>query len=302
VAGWCGSLVIGLGAGIVLVTVARPEDGVSAGVLIGLIVTTTALGTVLPILRDSGDLDTRLVTFILSAGAVGEFGPILAVALLLSGQSPLHTLAVLVAFALVAALALGVAARSRSPRLNRLLGHTLKTSGQLGELGLDVLLGAFTAGVVARVFLSGQDANVQDETVVRLEGVGYGFLVPIFFVVTGIRFDLDALLADPEALLLLPLGLLLFLLVRGVPTYLSLRGALEGRERLSASIYAATALPLVVVITAIGVDDGRLTEATAAGLVGAGMLSVLLFPLLATRVRGVTSPPVGGWADASDAL
>ena len=111
-----------------------------------------------------------------------------------------------------------------------------------------------------------------------------------------------AVLADPEALLLLPLGLLLFLLVRGVPTYLSLRGALEGRERLSASIYAATALPLVVVITAIGVDDGRLTEATAAGLVGAGMLSVLLFPLLATRVRGVTSPPVGGWADASDAL
>jgi hypothetical protein len=100
----------------------------------------------------------------------------------------------------------------------------------------------------------------------------------------------------------LPLGLLFFLLVRGVPTYLSLRGALEGRERLSASIYAATALPLVVVITAIGVDDGRLTEATAAGLVGAGRLSVLLFPLLATRVRGVTSPPVGGWADASDAL
>ena len=318
-AGWVGSLVLGITAGIVVVTVARPEEGESAGVLVGLIFTTTALGTVLPILRDTGDLDTRFGTFILAAGAVGEFGPILAVAVLLSGQSVVHTIVVLVVFIGIAAAVLAAASRPPSPRVARLMQHTLTTSGQLGvriamllviflawfagHLGLDVLLGAFTAGLVARLFLSGQDEETQEVTMAKLEGIGFGFLVPIFFVVSGIRFDLDALLSDPGALLLIPVALLLFLLIRGVPTYLALRGALAGRDRLGAGIYASTALPLVVVITSLGVQDGRLTEATAAALIGAGMLSVLLFPLTATRVRGISRPVAGDrWSDDSDAL
>ena len=130
--------------------------------------------------------------------------------------------------------------------------HTLTTSGQLGvrvamllviflawfagHLGLDVLLGAFTAGLVARLFLSGQDEETQEATMAKLEGVGFGFLVPIFFVVSGIRFDLDALLSDPAALVLIPVALLLFLLIRGVPTYVALRGpspAATGSEQAS---------------------------------------------------------------------
>lgn len=317
--GWVASLVIGLAAGITLVKLARPEDDVSSGVMIGLIFTTTALGTILPILRDAGELDTRFGSIIVAAGAVGEFGPILAIALLLSGQTPLHTILVLVIFAGVAAIALTMASRPRSPRLSRLLSHTLTTSGQLGvrvamlivillawtagHLGLDVLLGAFIAGLVARLFLSGVDDHAQEQTIARLEGVGYGFLVPIFFVVSGIRFDLASLLADPFALLMIPLSLVGFLLIRGVPTYVVLRGTLSGRERVGASIYTATALPLIVVITTIGVDSGELTKATAAALVGAGMVSVLLLPLIATRVRGVTTPPSADtWAGASDAL
>ena len=316
--GWAVSLAIGLGAGIAIVKLARPEDDVSTGILIGLVFTTTALGTVLPILRDTGDLDTRFGTFMLSAGAVGEFGPILAIALLLSGQRPLHVAATLVAFVVIAALMLVLASRPRSPRLSRLLGHTLTTSGQLavrvvmlvvillawtaGELGLDVLLGAFTAGLVARQFFSGQDEETQEQTLVRLEGIGFGFLVPIFFVVSGIRFELDALLSGGSALLLLPVSLVLFLIVRGVPTYAALRGSLSGRDRVGAGIYTATALPLVVVITAIGVERGELTEATAAALVGAGMVSVLVFPLAATRVRRAAPVSGEGWSDSSDAL
>ena len=117
VVGWATSLVLGLAAGITLVSVARPEDSLSAGIMIGLIFTTTALGTVLPILRDSGDLETRFGTFVLSAGAVGEFGPIVAIALLLSGDSLLHTTVVLLLFAVVVVLALWVAARGPSPRV-----------------------------------------------------------------------------------------------------------------------------------------------------------------------------------------
>jgi Kef-type K+ transport system membrane component KefB len=318
--GWAGSLVVGLGAGVAVVGLARPEDGVSAGVLVGLVFTTTALGTVLPILRDAGDLETRFGSFILSAGAVGEFGPILAIALLLSGQRPARTAMVLVVFAVVALAVLLVATRPRWARLTVLLARTLHTSGQLAvrvvmlvlillawtaaDLGLDMLLGAFTAGLLARLFLSGQDDRTHEQVVARLEGVGYGFLVPIFFVVSGIRFDLDALLAGGSALALVPAGLVLFLLVRGVPTYVALRGCLTGRDRLGAAVYASTALPLVVVITSLGVERDQLTEATAAGLVAAGMLSVLLFPLAATRLRRATTP-VGqhAWSGGSpDAL
>jgi Kef-type K+ transport system membrane component KefB len=316
--GWAGSLVLGLAAGITVVELARPEDGVSSGVLVGLVFTTTALGTVLPILRDAGDLDTRFGGFVLAAGAVGEFGPIVAIALLLSGQRPARTALLLLAFAVAAVAVLLVAARPRSTRLARLLRHTLHTSGQLAvrvvmlvvilmawtaaELGLDMLLGAFTAGLVARLFFSGQDEHTQEQIVARLEGVGYGFLVPVFFVVSGIRFDLDALLADGSALLLVPMSLLLFLLVRGLPSYVALGGALAGRDRLGAGVYISTALPLVVVIATIGVDRDQLTEGTAAAFVAAGMLSVLVFPLVATRLRGST--PVGpqGWADGPDAL
>ena len=211
---------LGLAAGIALVSVARPEDTLSAGIVIGLIFTTTALGTVLPILRDSGDLDSRFGTFVLSAGAVGEFGPILAIALFLSGDSPLHTTIVLLIFAVVVVVAIWAAARGPSPRFSLLLARTLGTSGQLGvrvvmlvvllltwvaaELDLDVLLGAFVAGLVMRIFLSSLEKEVEHGTLSRVEGAGFGFLVPIFFVVSGIRFDLAGLLDDPEALVLVP--------------------------------------------------------------------------------------------------
>ena len=211
--GWLGSLVFGISSGLLIVFLARPEDGLSSGVMIGLLFTTTALGTILPILRDTGDLETPFGTFILSAGAIGEFGPILAIALLLSSESVVHTLVVLVIFVVVAALVLMMASRKPSERLARLLSHTLDTSGQLGvrvamfvvvllvwvagHLGLDVLLGAFTAGLVLRLFFSGHDESTHAAVIERLEAVGYGFLVPIFFVVSGIRFDLDALFSGP---------------------------------------------------------------------------------------------------------
>lgn len=317
-AAWLASLALGLGVGILLVSLGAPEDGVSTGVLVGLIFTTTALGTLLPILRDNGDLDSRFGTFVFAAGAVGEFGPILAIALLLSRESLGHTLGVLLLFAVAATLVLLVALRPLSARVVRLMSHTLETSGQLGvriamllvltlawvagHLGLDVLLGAFVAGLIARVFLSGGDDAAHRGTVERLEGVGFGFLIPIFFVVSGIRFDLDALLAEPSALLLVPLSLLLFLVVRGGPTYVALGDALPGRDRLGASVYSSAALPLVVVITTLGVSEGELTAATAAAFVGAGMLSVLLFPLAADRIRGTSRSGLVATGDPGDAL
>jgi Kef-type K+ transport system membrane component KefB len=294
VLGWLVSLVLAVATGLLL---AGSEE---AGLVVGLALTTTALGTILPILRDSGQATTPFGVRVLAVGAVGEFGPILAVAFAFSGDRPVHTTLVLVLFAIVGVLAAWVAQRPRHPRIARLVAATLGTSAQLGVricvfvvigmfalaefLGLDPILGAFTAGIVVHLFLAAGSEHEAEAVLSRLEGIGFGFFIPLFFVVSGVRFDLDALLSSSRALLLLPVFLVLFLVMRGLPTWLLHRNELPGRQPVALGLFAATALPLVVVITSIGVDQGAVLPATAASLVGAGMISVLVFPLFGLRL------------------
>jgi Kef-type K+ transport system membrane component KefB len=292
--GWLISLVLGVSTALLL---AADQE---TGLVVGLALTTTALGTILPILRDSGQATTPFGVRVLAVGAVGEFGPILAIAFAVSGDRPVHTTVVLVLFAIAGVFAAWVARRPRHPRLARLVTATLGTSAQLGVricvflvigmfafaefLGLDPILGAFVAGIVAHLFLAAGSEHEAEAVLSRLEGIGFGFFIPLFFVVSGVRFDLDALLSDGRALLLLPVFLVLFLVMRGVPTWLLHRNELPGRQPVALGLFAATALPLIVVITSIGVDEGAMLPATAASLVGAGMISVLLFPLLGLRL------------------
>ncbi|MFJ8627406.1 cation:proton antiporter [Kitasatospora sp. NPDC093550] len=305
-AAWLVSLVAGLGVGALV------NRSALDGAFAGLVLTTTALGTILPILRDSGELPTPFGSLVMATGAVGEFAPIIAIAVLLSGNSPARTAVILGAFAVITAVAVFGARRPRPAWTTRLIERTLRTSGQFAIravilvlaamvaaalwLDLDMLLGAFTAGIVSRLLLS--DVRRAEEEVIeaKLESIGFGFLVPVFFVVSGMKFDLDALLDDPGTLLLVPLFLLLFLLVRGLPAGLLAPAGLGRRDRAALTLYGATALPLVVVITTIEVDAGHLASSTAAALVGAGMLSVLLFPLAAQRVRADVRPPVADGA------
>lgn len=301
---WAGSLLLGLAAGGLLAILLG--GGGQAGLVFGLALATTALGTILPIVRDARLLPTRFGARLMAVGAVGEFGPIIMVALLLSGERPAHATAVLLVFGAVAVGAAGLAMRPRSELLARLLTVTLGTSVQFAvrlsvlvvlamvwlatELHLDLVLGAFAAGVVMKLVLasiSRQEARVVES---KLEGIGFGMVVPFFFVTTGVRFDLAGLLGSPAALALLPVGLVGFLLVRGVPVALAFRRELPRRELAGLALYAATALPLVVVVTDIGVSNGWLSSATAAGLVGAALLSVLTFPLAAQRLLAAGPP------------
>ncbi|MFJ4186408.1 cation:proton antiporter [Kitasatospora sp. NPDC089509] len=297
---WLVSLVAALGVGALINR--DPWNGAFAG----LAITTTALGTILPILRDSGELPTPFGSLVMATGAVGEFGPIIAIAVLLSGNSPARTAVILGAFAVITAVAVLGARRPRPAWATRLIERTLRTSGQFAVravilvlavmvaaalwLDLDMLLGAFTAGIVSRLLLAGIRQAEEDVIEAKLESIGFGFLVPIFFVVSGMKFDLDALLDDPGTLLLVPVFLLLFLAVRGGPAALLAPAGLARRDRAALGLYGATALPLVVVITTIEVEAGHLPSSTAAALVGAGMLSVLVFPLVAQRVRGGARP------------
>ncbi|MBE8469669.1 cation:proton antiporter [Streptomyces justiciae] len=303
---WLTALVVGL-------ALASALTGLSKGVYIGTALTSTALGTVLPVLRDAGDLHTRFGSVMTTFGAVGEFGPIIAIALLLSGRSPGRSTAVLAAFALLTAAAVWWAMRPRPPWFPRVIARTLHSSGQFAvrlvvlllavmlgisqALGLDTLLGAFAAGMLTRLLLHGAAPESAGPVLEKVEAMGFGFLVPVFYVVTGIEFDLDALLSGGRALLLLPVFLLLFLAVRGLPVYALAPPDLVRRDRRALTLFASTALPLVVAITTIGVDDGVLKTEEAAALVGAAMLSVLLFPLAGLRLRGerrVVEEPLGG--------
>ncbi|MET8544013.1 cation:proton antiporter [Kitasatospora sp. NPDC004799] len=306
-AAWLVSVAVGLGTGALVNR--DPLDGAFAG----LVLTTTALGTILPILRDSGELPTPFGSLVMATGAVGEFGPIIAIAVLLSGNSPARTAVILGAFAVITAVAVFGARRPRPAWATRLIERTLRTSGQFAIravilvlaamvaaalwLDLDMLLGAFTAGIVSRLLLAGIREAEEEVVEAKLESIGFGFLVPVFFVVSGMDFDLAALLDDPGTLLLVPVFLLLFLAVRGLPAALLAPAGLDRRDRAALALYGATALPLVVVITTIEVDAGHLPSSTAAALVGAGMLSVLVFPLAAQRVRGGARPPVADGAE-----
>jgi Kef-type K+ transport system membrane component KefB len=270
---------------------------------LGVALSTTALGVLMPILRDLGELETRFGTFSVAAGALGEFGPILAIALLLSGESFGVSAILLVIFTLAALLAAVLTLRFQPPRLVSALQRTMHSSAQLpvrlsilillalvylaSREGLDLLLGAFAAGIIVGLVSKSEDA---EPLRIKLEGIGFGFFIPIFFVVSGIEFDLDALLDDPSSLLRVPLFLVLFLVVRGLPALLLYRRDLSRAERWPLALLSSTALPLVVAITTIAVEAGQMRPENAAALVGAGMLSVFIYPLVALTLRRRTEP------------
>lgn len=306
---------LALAAGIALALLISGGD-VFGAFVVGTALTSTTLGTVLPMLRDRGELRSRFGTVISAFGAVGEFGPVIAVALLLSGRRPAESAALLAAFGAITAAAVFWALRPRPPWFARLTELTLHSSGQfavrfvmlllacmlgLAEVfGLDVLLGAFAAGVLTRLVLHRAAPASSGEVLGKVEAMGFGFLVPLFYVVTGIEFDLDALLNDPGALLLVPGFLLLFLLVHGVPVYVLAPRDLDRGDRAALALFASTCLPLVVAITAIGVDQKLIGTDLAASLVGAAMVSVLVFPLVAARVRA-TAPAAATAPSAREA-
>lgn len=295
VGGWLISIAAGIAVGFIIFPL-------EIAVLVGIALSSTALGTILPILRDAGELRTPFGKAISAIGAVGEFGPLVAISLFLGTRELGLSTIVLVAFALIAGLAIWLAFRVPRGRLHAAVSSSLHTSGQFAirvvflilaglvtlsvVLDLDMLLGAFAAGIVWRLLM--RDADEGDREVVesKIEGVAFGFLVPIFFIYTGVTFDLAALLKTPILLALVPVVVLLLFVVRGLPSMLAAPRGSTGRERLSVALLGATGLPIIVAVTGIGVDEGILTSAGAALLVGGGMLSVLLFPLIAMTLRG----------------
>ncbi len=276
----------------------RAEAGDIGAVAASIALTTTAIGTLMPILAERGILGTRVGDLVLSYGTYGEIMPILAIALLLTTRAKWVTVIVLLMFA---AISVFVGWRARefrkvgSKAYDFLIDRANSGSQTLVRVTvalliclvaisaifhLDIILGSFAAGFVLRYVVPEGNHSLEQ----KLEAIGHGFLIPLFFVVSGAGIDISAIGARP---LILVIFIVLLLLVRFVPILISLRMSRETRDmhwsdRVTVAFYCTTALPLIVAVTNIAVSAGAMQQATASLMVAAGAVSVLLMPLFAS--------------------
>jgi Kef-type K+ transport system membrane component KefB len=300
--GYLVTLVLGYGAGVSFTA----AGWVSQPLLLAIALSATSLGLVVPVLKDAGQVHSQVGQTALAAASVADFAAIVLLSLFFSsaGGSTGSKVVVLAAFAgLVAVTGLVVSGAARSMRLGQVLVRLQDTTAEIRvrcavlllvgftflaeKFGLESILGAFLAGAI--VGLVDRDSSSHPRFRTKLEAIGYGFLIPVFFVSSGIRLDLTGLLHNPSALVRVPVFLLALLVVRGLPALLGLR-ANGPKATLALGLLQATSLPFLVTVTQIGVALGKITPVTAAALVCAGLLSVLIFPLLALGILRSAKP------------
>ena len=280
-----------------------PEVNLTQAVALGLAISSTALGTLLPILKDRGLSGGPLGRAVLTHGAVGEIGPVVVMALLLTSHSPVQAGLLMGFFVVVTLVVIAVPTRllgrlrpggddDLSPWSLRTLLRAvmLLLSGLMAlaaMLQFDAVLGAFAAGV-ALSRIGGHHAH---EIAESLEHVGFGFFIPMFFVASGMAIEVAALAEYPWVLL----GLAVVIgLSRGLPVFLTEQFVDTGsdltttRSRLQLGLYAATGLPIIVAVTEVALASELMDQTTASLLVGAGALTVLAFPLAAQLLSRTT--------------
>src|SRR6266567_3248618 len=265
--------------------------------LIAIILVATGLGIVIPVLKDAGESASSIGQLVIAGAMFAEFGAIILLTLFFSraATSTATKLVLLGGFALLAAgFAFVILRLERSKRIAAVLLRLQDTTEKISVrgafmllvafvalasvLGLETILGAFVAGVILRL-IDGDQMMTHPQFRLKLEAIGFGVFIPVFFVTSGLRFDLNALFSSASTVARVPLFLLALYLARGLPAFVYVR--LLGRSRsVIAGVLQATSLPFIVAATQIGLQLGVVTRASAAGLVAAGLLSVVISPAL----------------------
>jgi len=270
----------------------------------------TSLGVIVPVLKDSGNIATEFGQLVIAAASIADFGAIILLSLFFSGQGSTDTAGTLILLgvfgAVVVVIGLVIAGLERSRGISGVLRRLQDTTAQIRvrgafvllvgfvalaeNVGLETILGAFAAGALLSL-LDRDREMTHPQFRVKLEAAGFGIFIPVFFVTTGLRFNVDALFASAGTVARIPLFLFALLLVRGVPALLYTR--LVGRRKaVIAGILQATSLPFIVAAAQIGMDARVLTQANGAALIAAGLLSVIIFPALGlTLLRRADSAP-----------
>jgi Kef-type K+ transport system membrane component KefB len=292
------AFVISFGIAIVVGIGLKAGGFVKSPLFVAIVLVATSLGVIVPVLKDSGNIGSSFGQLVIAAASIADFGAIILLSVFFSGKgssSTAGTLILLTIFALVVVLVgLAIVGVEHSMSLSRVLRRLQDTTAQIrvraafalligfsalaDQVGLETILGAFAAGALLSL-IDRDEAMTHPQFRIKLEAVGFGVFIPVFFVTSGLRFDLNALFASASTVARVPLFLLAILLVRGLPASLYTR--LVGRPRaVIAGILQATSLPFIVAATQIGLQLGVVTRASAAGLVAAGLLSVVIFPAL----------------------
>jgi Kef-type K+ transport system membrane component KefB len=274
--------------------------------LVAVILCATSLGVLVPVLKDAGQIATTFGQLIIAAASIADFGAIILLTILFSGEGGTGATLLLLGslFALAVVVLLAITGAERSARIRADLLRLQDTTAQIRvraalalfvgfaavaeQLGLEAILGAFVAGAIISLADADQVMTHPDFRR-KLEAIGFGFFIPVFFVTSGLRFDLPALTASASNLAMVPVFLLALLVVRGVPAVLY-RRVLGGSRAAIAGLMQATSLPFIVAATGIGMELDLLDAATGAALVGAGLLSVLLFPVAGLVLLRRTAP------------
>ncbi len=271
---------------------------VKSPLFVAIVLVATSLGVIVPVLKDSGNISTSFGQLVIAAASIADFGAIILLSLFFSGNGSTSTAGTLILLglfgAVVVLVGLAIAGFERSMKLSGVLAQLQDTTAQIRvraafvlligftalaeQVGLETILGAFAAGALVAL-IDRDEAMTHPQFRLKLEAAGFGIFIPIFFVASGLRFDLNALFASASTVARVPLFLVAIYLARGLPALVYVR--LLGRSRsVIAGVLQATSLPFVVAATQIGLQLGVVTRASAAGLVAAGLLSVVISPAL----------------------
>lgn len=306
--GWLLSVALAVIAGLAL----KAGGFAQTPLLVAVILSATSLGVIIPVLKDAGEIESQFGQLVVAAGSIADFGAIILLSVLFAGKGGTGATLVLIGslFALAFVVFAVVRGAEHSMRISQDLVRLQDTTAQIRirgaivllvafaaiaeQLGLEVILGAFAAGAVLTL-LDRDEVMTHPLFRRKLEAIGFGVFIPVFFVTSGLKFDLHALLHDPSNLAMVPVFLVALAIVRGLPAMLY-RQLVGTDKALVAALFQATSLPFVVAGTAIGRSLGLIGGAESAELIAAGLLSVLLFPVIGSVLlrKGEGSPPADG--------
>ena len=292
-----------------IAVILRSAGIVESALLVAICLSATALGVVAPVLKDAGETTTAFGQLIIAAASIADFGSILILSLLFSREeaSSSAQLVLMGGFAvLTLAIVAALTVAERSSALSAVLKRLQDSTAQIrirgafllmvgftalaARLGLELILGAFVAGALLAV-LDADYHQTHPKFHEKLEAIGFGVFVPVFFVTSGLRFDVAALFNDSNTIFRVPIFLGALLVARGVPALLY-RPLVGMSKAIVAGLLQATSLPFIVAATTIGIDLNAMNKSNASALVAAGLLSVVIFPMtglaLLRRDAGVT--------------
>jgi Kef-type K+ transport system membrane component KefB len=289
--------VVSFGIAVLLGVILKEAGLVKQPVFLGVLLCATSLGVLVPVLKDAGQINSTFGQLVIAAGSIADFGAVILLSLLFSRESGSTTTKIILLvglFVIAALIGLAVAGIEHSARVRRVLAQLQDTTAQIrvraafvlliglvalaGKLGLEVILGAFLAGAMLSLIDRDQEMT-HPEFRKKLSAIGFGVFIPVFFVTSGVKYDLSALTSSGSTIARVPIFLAAILIARGLPALLYLR-LIPRRQVVIAGIMQGTTLPFIVAGTAIGQDLGLINAASSAALIAAGLLSVLILPAL----------------------